>query len=71
MYRKARLIKRTTDDGFFEVYEHIPLGKIYMVDIGTRRMAKGYNTVYHAYWTREIIDTFNGEWMPTEILEIE
>ncbi len=32
---KAKLIKRKTEDGFFEVFENVPLGKEYLVDLNT------------------------------------
>ena len=40
MIVRARLIKHRTDDGLMEVFEHVPLGRIYYIDINTKRKVK-------------------------------
>ena len=67
----ATLIKLTTDDGLFEIWEDVPLGKKYQVDLDRLDYADGYNTIYDVPWKREIIFTTDGEWLPTEILDFD
>lgn len=69
---KAKLIKRSTEDGDFEVFEFIPLGTPYMVDPTTRQMATTRNVERKSTpRRREVIKTENGRWFPTEMLEID
>jgi hypothetical protein len=65
------LKKRITDDGLVEVHEDVCLGKYYIVDMGTKQMATGYNFRRGKEWRREIINTVGDSegWLPTEILE--
>jgi len=71
----AVLIKTKSDDGLFNIREDIPIGKEYFVDLDSRRVVKGYNTVHKVEWKKEIINLIDDElchgWMPTELLEIE
>ncbi len=70
---RAILIKRETADGLISVFEHVPLGKEYLVDLDTRRIAKGYNVPKKQIWEKEIINCYgvDGGWWPTEMLEIK
>lgn len=68
---KATLIKLKTDDGLLQMRPHIQLGKVYEVDPTTRKAEKGVNTDKCVLWEREIILTENGEWLPTEMLDIK
>lgn len=67
---KAKLIKHTTADGLFEVFENIPIDKEYDIDLDSIEMGLGYNTEKHIFWERYIIYTLSGEWFPLELLEI-
>jgi len=69
MIVKAKLIKRKTDDGLIELEDHVPLGKVYEVDLSTRAIRRGKNIEKSVFWEREIILT-EGQWFPTELLEI-
>ena len=69
MITEAKLIKRKTDDGLMEIEDHIPLGKIYEVDLSSRQPVKGKNIEKSVFWEREMILS-DGEWFPTELLEI-
>ncbi|MCK5317557.1 MAG: hypothetical protein KAJ55_06560 [Anaerolineales bacterium] len=75
MIVEAVLIKQETEDGLFEMWEDVPLGKFYTVDNTTIRMAHGYNGVKHKHWYMEIVNVVEGEdvvgFMPTELLKIE
>jgi len=37
MIIRARLIKHSTEDGLMEIWEQVPLGRIYFIDIDTKR----------------------------------
>jgi len=73
---KATLIKTESDDGLFEMHGHIKVGKEYLIDLDTKRMADGRNGVKGVNWRKEIVEIrsesggFDG-WMPTEMLEWE
>lgn len=73
--RQATLIKRVTADGLFEIFDHVPLGKSYHVDIDTRAVMDGLNTIQKKFWRREMIldvDEPGGMgFLPTELLKIE
>jgi len=71
MLVRATLKKRLTDDQLMEVRDSISIGRVYIVETASRRMVKGYNTEKGVGWTREMILDFNGEWFPTELLNIE
>ena len=66
---KAKLIKRTTDDGLFEIEDDIPIGKQYLVDLDSMEKCFGRNTVKGVNWEKVIIYDVFGGWMPTELLE--
>ncbi len=67
----AVLCKRITSDGLVEVEDHVQIGKVYRVNLATRRMANGRNFIEHVTWRREIINDVNGTWFPTELLQID
>lgn len=74
MFRIATLIKRTTDDGLVEIQDNVEVGRQYLVDDSTIRIASGYNHVKKKTWTRLVIDVREDEnvrWFPTELLRIE
>ena len=68
----AELIKKTTEDGLFEIADNIEIGKIYRVDINSIRMGGGINIVHNIEWVREMIFAVNdgAGWIPTELLKI-
>ena len=67
----ATLIKLQTDDGLFEIWESVSLGKRYLVDLNSIEITDGYNFIQNVPWRKEIIHTTEGEWFPTEMLEFE
>lgn len=68
---KAKLIKRITDDECFEVFDDVPIGKEYIVDLDTIAKVGGYNVKKDVWWYREIIYTNEKRYFPVELLEIE
>lgn len=71
----ANLIKHSTKDGLIKAEAHLPIGKLYAVDLATRRTVKLFNTSHGVHHEKEGIDTYcpaTGRWefFPTEILEI-
>jgi hypothetical protein len=69
MIGKAKVIKRKTNDGLIELEDHVLLGKIYEVDLSSRRILKGKNIEKSVFWSREMI-LAEGSWFPIELLEI-
>jgi len=69
--KKVKTIKRTTSDGLFELKDHIKIGCEYEVDMASIRMQHGFNTEVNQNWYKEIIDCVDGQWLPTEILNLE
>lgn len=74
-WKKATLIKMETEDGLFEMWEHVPIGRVYIIDATTIRMAHGYNSIKKKHWYKEIVDITELNrctgFMPTELLNIE
>ena len=69
---KATLIKRKTDDGMVEFMSHVPLGKVYYVDLDTRTTTEWFNAEFNKHHIKEIIvECESGSWLPTECLQIE
>jgi len=66
----AKLIKRKTNDGLMEVQDSVPTGRIYKVNLKTKKMQKGMNLDTGKIWDREMV-IVEGQWFPTELLEIE
>lgn len=77
----AKLIKLKTEDGFFQMKDHIEVGKLYVVDLDSIHVARGMNLLLMCQWDKEIISTLDGRlltsdfgavngWLPTEIIEI-
>lgn len=64
----AGLCKKQSEDQIFQMEDHVPIGKEYVVDLDSRKMQRGYNEIKKVYWEREIIWTNSG-WLPTELLE--
>lgn len=71
MIRRATLIKTITDDGLIEMHDDIKVGKVYLIDDETVRVAAGLNHVLNKRWIRLVVDTCDGGWFPTELLRIE
>lgn len=68
----AKLVKRKTEDDLVEVFEHVPLGKVYRVLLESRLEYEVYNVPTKRVVKREmILDVDVHEWLPTELLEIE
>ena len=78
MLQKATLISRDTKDGWGMIFEDVPLGKLYWVDLETITTMKHANSEHPGVIVdRTVIQIFNpitGEnegWMPLELLKIE
>ncbi len=76
---KAKLIKLETDDSLFKIENKKHKGKIYYVDLSSKKIKTGYNFEVNKQWEKELIDIFdkniNGEYVvagffPTELLKI-
>ena len=68
---KAKLVKHKTIDGLMEIFEDIPLGKIYEVDLDSIEVVDGFNFEKDISWkNRKIISTINDGILPLELLEI-
>ena len=75
MITTAILIKRFTSDGLMEMWEHVAIGKVYLVDLATIRMAQFYNIDQKSFHMKEIITVVDESreplgWFPVECLEI-
>lgn len=72
---EAKLIKTVTDDGFMELHDDIPIGKIYRVDLDQIEMVKGFNVPTRQFWEKEMIYAEDPKghpgWMPLELFEIK
>ncbi len=71
MIARATLIKLKTDDGFVEMHDDVPLGRVYLVELTTRRMRRGMHLPTRSTWQREMVEDVEGGWLPTELLRIE
>jgi len=69
--RKAKLIKRRTDDGMFEVKDHLKIGLKYYIYINSIILSDGFHTPTKTPWHREIVFCTDGQWLPTELLKID
>ena len=75
---KARLISRTTHDGWDVIEEHVPLGKLYLIDLDSKEMLDHGQTGRVEIVEREhvqVYDYYRGTlglagWMPLELLEV-
>lgn len=68
---KAKLKKLKTDDGMVEILPDIPLGKIYFIDLDSKRILRAYNIEFHQMHSKESVqDVSSGGWLPMELLEI-
>jgi len=69
MIVSAKLIKLKTNDGFFELFEDIDLGKEYKVDTSTIGEYEWYDTVHGVRFKKLMIEDVNGELLPLEVLK--
>ena len=74
MFIKAKLVKKETSDGLFVVRDNVEVGKIYLIDLRTKRTLKFFNTVYGVTHTKEVVDVkddlLNIRFFPMELLEV-
>ena len=68
----AKLIKKSSDDGLFNM--HVPIGKEYLIDLDTLNVRDGYNMKKDIRWTKEIVEMVNETGgfeglIPTELIE--
>lgn len=72
----ATLVARSTADGTEFIYEDVPLGKVYLIDLDSLRVGKWYCTARKDVVERETVALLSpdGEiegWLPTELLKWE
>jgi hypothetical protein len=65
---EMKLVKRKTDDGLIEIYDHVKLGKIYKVDLDTLQKQRLYNKDYQKEHDKLMIHVTDGGWFPYELL---
>lgn len=69
---QAILIKRRTKDGFFEVKDDVPLGRVYRVDLDSVGFYKYYSLEYYVHFIEKMIyDLDEKELIPYEMLKIK
>ena len=67
----ARLARRQSADGIFEAADHVPLGKLYTIDLARLRVANGYNIPQQRAWEhRWMVWDVRGGWLPVELLDV-
>ena len=83
MLVKATLIKKATDDGLVTFLNHVPLGRVYIVDTDTIQLQVrlehhcGRDCQHRpleeigAMHTKDIISTPEGLWLPMECLSLD
>lgn len=67
----ARLRKLSTDDGLVQFHHVVPIGKVYQVDLDTRRSVMLFNTDKGVEHQKDVVWTLDGTWLPVECLELE
>lgn len=70
-WTKATLIKRKTNDGFWEVEDNVPIGKEYMVDRKSIKVVKAYNIPSNVFHKAMVIKCSEGVLFPLELLKLE
>lgn len=67
----ARLVKSKTDDGLWEMQDHIELGKAYFVDVDSIQVIKAFHKEKKIFHERKmILDIEVGKWIPLEFLDL-
>lgn len=71
----ATLVKHSTEDGLVTMWEHVPLGKQYQVDLDTIQVMELIITDpkvpdNHPTHRKEVIFADNHQWLATECLHI-
>lgn len=71
----ATLIKHSTEDGLITMWEHVPIGKQYQVDLDSIKILNLQITDpgvpdKHKYHRKEVIFTDDQQWLVTEVLHI-
>lgn len=51
----AKLVRKKTPDGLVELWEDVPIGKIYKIDLDSLRFAKFYNIPFGKEHTKQIV----------------
>jgi len=64
----ATLKKKKTDDGYFEVFEDVPIGKEYFIDLDSIQNKMGINLPTGKTFECKIVQTNEG-WFPIELLD--
>lgn len=66
----VRLCKKKSDDGIFEMRDHVEIGREYVIYPETIREFDGFNQTRGIPWSnRKHVLTKEGGWLPVELLE--
>lgn len=69
MLIQVQLVKKATDDGLVEFEDDIPLGRVYLVELDSRRTVMLLNDDTGGAHLKDIIYTVDGAWLPVECLK--
>lgn len=58
---EAKLVRHKSEDGLVEVWEDIPIGKIYKIDLDTLRKATFYNEKFKKMHDKYIVNCADNE----------
>lgn len=69
--RRARLVKKATDDGLVEFKDEVGLGTVYTVDMDRMGNILAFDvTTGKLHLMAMVWDIENGAWLPTECLRM-
>ena len=68
-WRDMMLIKRQTDDTFFEVNDDVKVGRVYRVDMNTAHTAEFINQPTGKRFLAKIVNVDDGSYIPLELLQ--
>jgi len=67
----ARVKKRITADGLMHFKDHVPLGRVYRVDIDSREIRDFHSTDHGVLHQKDTVrDADTGALLPVELLEL-
>ena len=67
----AKLIKHKSSNGYFQVEDNIPLGKLYYILEGSVREETLYNVHARKKFKAWLVTLDDGTWFPLELLEMD
>jgi hypothetical protein len=68
---RATLVKRRTDDGFMEMNDDVPIGKVYEVEAGSQRTMQMVHVPTGTPHSKVMIRDVAGGWLAVEMLRLE